>query len=31
VHTEFRWGDLKEEDQLGRPRRRWKDLIKLDL
>ena len=28
---DFGGGDLKEEDQLGRPRRRRKGLIKLDL
>jgi len=29
--TGFWWGNLRERDQLGRPRRRWEDNIKMDL
>jgi len=29
--TGFWWGDLRERDNLGRPRRRWEDNIKMDL
>ena len=25
------WGSLRERDQLGRPRRKWEDNIKMDL
>ena len=31
VHTEFWWGNLRERNYFGRPRRRWKDNIKMDL
>jgi hypothetical protein len=31
VHAGFWWGDLREGDHLGRPRRRWDDNIKMDL
>ena len=27
----FWWGNLRERDRLGRPRRRWEDNIKMDL
>jgi hypothetical protein len=30
VHMGFWWGDVRERD-LGRPRRRWEDNIKMDL
>jgi hypothetical protein len=30
VHTGFWWGDLR-EGELGRPRHRWEDNIKMDL
>jgi len=29
--TGFWWGNLRERDHLGRPRRRWEDNIKMDL
>ena len=29
--TRFWWGNLKGKRPLGRPRRRWKDNIKMDL
>ena len=31
VYIGFWWGNLRERDQLGRPRRRWEDNIKMDL
>jgi hypothetical protein len=31
VHTGFWWGDPREGDHLGRPRRRWEDNIKMDI
>jgi hypothetical protein len=31
MHTGFWWGDLREGDDFGRPRRRWEDNIKMDL
>jgi hypothetical protein len=31
VHTHLWWGDLREGNQLGGPRRRWEDSIKMDL
>ena len=31
VYTRFWWGNLKERDHLGRPRRRWEDNIKMAL
>jgi hypothetical protein len=31
VHTGYWWGDLREGDHLGPPRRRWEDNIKMDL
>jgi len=31
VHTGFWWGKTDRKRSLGRPRRRWKDNIKLDL
>jgi hypothetical protein len=30
LHTGFWWGDLREGDHLGRPRRRWEDNITID-
>jgi len=30
-YTEFWWGNLKERDHLGKPKRRWEDSIKMDL
>ena len=30
VYTGFWWGNLKERDHLGRPRRRWESNIKMD-
>ena len=29
--TRFWWGNLREIEPLGRPRRRWEDNIKMDL
>ena len=29
--TRFWWGNLRERDNFGRPRRRWEDNIKMDL
>ena len=31
VYTGFWWGNLRERDHLGRPRRRWEDNIKMYL
>ena len=31
VYTGFWWGNLRERDPLGRPRRRWENNIKMDL
>ena len=31
MHTEFYWGNLRERDVLGRPRRGWEGNIKMDL
>jgi hypothetical protein len=31
MHTEFWWGNLKEEDDIGRRRLKWKDSIKINL
>ena len=31
VCTRFWWGNLRERDHLGRPRRRWEEIIKMDL
>jgi hypothetical protein len=31
VHTQLWWGDLRERSQLGGPRHRWEDSIKMDL
>jgi len=31
MYTGFWWGDLRERDPFGRPRRRWEDNIKMDL
>jgi hypothetical protein len=30
VFTGFWWGNLREREPLGRPRRKWKDNIKMD-
>jgi hypothetical protein len=30
VNAAFWWGNLRERDSLGRPRRRWEDNIKMD-
>ena len=30
MYTGLWWGNLKEKRQLGRPRRRWEDNIKMD-
>jgi len=30
AYTGFWWGNLKEREPLGRPRRRWEDNIKMD-
>jgi hypothetical protein len=31
VITRFLWGNLRERDPLGRPRRSWEDNIKMDI
>ena len=31
MSTRFWWGNLRERELLGRPRRRWEDNIKMDL
>ena len=31
MHRGFWWGNLRERDHSGRPRRRWKGNIKMDL
>ena len=31
MYTEFWWGNLKEKEPPGRPRRRWRIIIKIDL
>jgi hypothetical protein len=31
VHAGFWWVKLREERQIGRPRRLWEDIIKMDL
>jgi hypothetical protein len=31
VNTGFWWGNLRERDPLGRPRRKWEDNIKIHL
>ena len=31
VCTRFWWGNLREREPLGRPRRRWEDNIEMDL
>jgi hypothetical protein len=31
IHAGYWWGNQKERDPLGRPRRRWVDNIKMDL
>ena len=31
MYTGFWWGNLREREPVGRPRRRWEDNIKMDL
>jgi len=31
MYTGFWWGNIRERDQFGRPRRIWEDNIKMDL